>query len=111
MVKVRLARAGPDDGGIRLEHRDGPDRLDSLRVEHGLPRGAAVDRLPDAAAGAPHIEDVGIGLDAFDRRHPAARASRADGAHGEPGEAGRIDAKVRGQAGDGDEESEDAEDD
>ncbi len=106
-MNVRLARAGPDDGGIRLEHRDGPDRQRRLLIEDGLPGGTAVDRLEDAATGASGKEDVGIGLDTFDRGHPAARSGGADRPGGETGETGGIDGGgVCREGGDGEEEGE-----
>ena len=46
---VGLARAHPDDIGIRRRHRDRPDGVVRLVVEDGAPADASVLRLPEAA--------------------------------------------------------------
>ena len=68
--------SGADVDHVRIGLRDG-DRADRARLEvlvgDDLPVGAAVGRLPDAAAGRAEVERVRIAPNAGDRRHaPAA---------------------------------------
>src|SRR5213079_110313 len=72
------ARAGVDDVRIRIGDVDRADRSGrDLSVAHREPRDAEVLRLPDAAAGGAHVEDVRLRAHAR-RRGRSAAAMRAD---------------------------------
>src|SRR6266446_5511699 len=63
VARPALAGADPDDLRVRGVERDRANRLDALLVEDGLERGAAVDRLPDAArGGADEQRDLAVRL-------------------------------------------------
>ena len=76
--RVSFARAHPDDVGMRLAHRDGPDARDSLVVEDGPPGLSSVDRLPQSTRCGSYVDDVGIGHESVDRRDPSAHARWSD---------------------------------
>ena len=56
VARPRLAGADPDRLRVGRIDGDGADRLHRLLVEHRLERGAAVDRLPHAAAGGADVD-------------------------------------------------------
>jgi hypothetical protein len=86
-----LAGSHPDDLGRRLEDGHGADGGHRLVVEDRLPGQAAVHRLPDAAGGRPHVDDVGVGDHRVHGGHPAAHAGGADGSRFHAGQQVRID--------------------
>src|SRR4029077_5366836 len=55
---IRLARADPYDVGIARRYGDIADRCGSLVIEDGLPGRSAVRRLPHAAGGRRHVEEL-----------------------------------------------------
>ena len=59
----RFAAAQPHDVGIRLEHRDGANRVDALAIEERLERHAVVRGLPQAAGRARDEERLGRRFD------------------------------------------------
>ncbi len=80
------ARADVDDVRVRVGHVDGADRAGAeVTVRHVDPGRAVVGRLPDAAAGRPHIKGARLLGDAANRGNPAA-AGRTDHSILQPGE-------------------------
>ena len=100
---ARLARADEDDVGLRFRDGDGADRrAPDLAVGDGRPFRAAVDRLPQSAAGRAEVAFSRPPLHAGDGDRSAA-AVRADAAPFEGGHDGLIEdvlaaRRLRGEA-------------
>ena len=91
-----LARPDPDRLGVLGIDRDRADRLHRLLVEHRLERGAAVHRLPHAAARRADIHGETIALvHGGDRRDAAAHRRRADVPRAESRRGRRIHARPK----------------
>ena len=95
VAAVRVTRAHPHHGGVRLSDGDGADGRGGLLGEQGSERGAVVGRLPDGAAGGSDVERLGGKPDAGDGIDAAVEVGRSNGTPTESGE-GRG---VRGLAG------------
>src|SRR5207247_6709240 len=94
---ARLARADEDDVGLRFRDGDGADRrAPDLAVGDGRPFRAAVDRLPQSAAGRAEVAFSRPPLHAGDGDRPAA-AVRADAAPFEGGHDGLIEDVLAGR--------------
>ena len=98
----RFTRPDPHDLGIRRIDGDRTDRLYGLLVEYRLERGAAVGRLPHAAA---RRADIDRQPRAFvrrrDRRDTPAHRGRADVARAQSGDRFGIDFDGGGRGGGG----------
>ena len=84
LLVARLARAHPDDLGIRLEHRDGADGVHALAIEERLEGGPAVGRLPDSAARARDVEGGRRRFDHGEIGDAAAERRRTNLTEGQP---------------------------
>ena len=92
---LRLARADPDDVGVRRRHRHVAHRGRRFVLEDVLEGDAGVLRLPHAAAGGADVEDARVRLDHGQVRHAPAHDRGTDRAELEGG--GGAGEGVRGR--------------
>ena len=79
IARPRLSRAHPNSFRVRWINRHRSDRLHTFAVEHRLIGGAAINRLPNSAAGRSDEDgNASVLFHGVQRRDTAAHGGRAD---------------------------------